>query len=187
MTTRALERSLSRRARSRCWRRHADDDPGLSRPRRLLACRRAAVGSDGRLSFRLANRAVGNPAGAAALEITLSGPTLKFNTEALICLGGAEMAADWTASRSLLDPSTVPRRRVLAHRRASRMPAAAPIWRCAAASTCPSIWAAARPSRWANSAAMAAGAAPAMCCIWARLKAGCAARDSRRRARPHLP
>ncbi len=45
-------------------------------------------------SFRLANRAVGNPPDAAALEITLAGPTLKFNTGALICLTGAESSAD---------------------------------------------------------------------------------------------
>jgi urea carboxylase len=46
------------------------------------------------VSFRLANVAVGNPAGTAALELTLSGPTLKFNTGALICLAGAEMLAE---------------------------------------------------------------------------------------------
>jgi urea carboxylase len=46
------------------------------------------------LSFRLANRAVGNPENAAALEITMSGPTLKFNTDAVICLTGAPMRAD---------------------------------------------------------------------------------------------
>jgi urea carboxylase len=46
------------------------------------------------LSFRLANRALGNPATAAGLEITVSGPTLKFNTDAVICLTGAEMAVD---------------------------------------------------------------------------------------------
>jgi urea carboxylase len=46
------------------------------------------------LSFRLANRALGNPATAAALEITVLGPTLKFHTDATICLTGAEMAAD---------------------------------------------------------------------------------------------
>src|SRR5216684_2782529 len=44
------------------------------------------------LSFRLANRALGNSAAAAALEITVSGPTLKFHTDATICLAGAEMA-----------------------------------------------------------------------------------------------
>jgi urea carboxylase len=46
------------------------------------------------LSFRLANRAVGNESEAAALEITLTGPALKFNIDALICLTGAVMAAE---------------------------------------------------------------------------------------------
>ncbi|HWJ35307.1 MAG TPA: urea carboxylase [Steroidobacteraceae bacterium] len=46
------------------------------------------------VSFRLVNRAVGNRPDAAALEITVSGPTLKFDADALICLGGATMAAD---------------------------------------------------------------------------------------------
>jgi urea carboxylase len=46
------------------------------------------------LSHRLANRALGNPPEAAALEITLSGPTLKFNVDALVCLTGAVMPAD---------------------------------------------------------------------------------------------
>ena len=44
-------------------------------------------------SFRLANRILGNPDGACALEITLSGPTLRFEHEAVIALAGAEMAA----------------------------------------------------------------------------------------------
>src|SRR6202011_526728 len=46
------------------------------------------------VSFRLANRAVGNQPCAAALEMTVSGPTLKFLADALVCLGGAAMAAD---------------------------------------------------------------------------------------------
>ncbi len=45
------------------------------------------------VSFRLVNCAVGNQPEAAALEITVSGPTLKFDADALICLGGAAMAA----------------------------------------------------------------------------------------------
>jgi len=44
-------------------------------------------------SFRLANRLAGNDAGAAAIETTLSGPTLKFNSDAVVCLGGAELIA----------------------------------------------------------------------------------------------
>jgi urea carboxylase len=46
------------------------------------------------LSFRLANRALGNPPGSAALEIAVSGPTLRFNSDSLICLMGADMDAD---------------------------------------------------------------------------------------------
>lgn len=45
------------------------------------------------LSFRLANRVVGNPEGAAALELTVSGPTIKFNCATVACLVGAEMGA----------------------------------------------------------------------------------------------
>ncbi|HAC60182.1 MAG TPA: urea carboxylase, partial [Rhodobiaceae bacterium] len=45
------------------------------------------------LSHRLANRLVGNPEEAATLEMTLNGPTLKFRTDAVIALAGAEMPA----------------------------------------------------------------------------------------------
>lgn len=52
------------------------------------------------LAFRLANRTVGNPEGTAALELTVNGPTLKFNTDTVICLAGAPMQA-------LLDGKTI--------------------------------------------------------------------------------
>jgi len=45
------------------------------------------------LSFRLANRALGNAPGAPGLEITLSGPTIRFDTDTTICLAGAAMPA----------------------------------------------------------------------------------------------
>lgn len=45
------------------------------------------------LNFRLANRILGNPDDAAALEITLSGPSLRFATACEICLTGADMGA----------------------------------------------------------------------------------------------
>ncbi len=45
------------------------------------------------LSFRLGNRAVGNPASAAGLELTLSGPTLRFHDDAVVCLTGSPMPA----------------------------------------------------------------------------------------------
>ena len=41
------------------------------------------------VSLREANLAVGNPEGAPALEITATGPTLRFSHDTLICLGGA--------------------------------------------------------------------------------------------------
>ena len=51
------------------------------------------------LALRLGNRIVGNPEGAPALELTLSGPSLRFNTGALITLAGADMQADLDGSR----------------------------------------------------------------------------------------
>jgi urea carboxylase len=45
------------------------------------------------LSFRLANRLVGNPASAAGLEIAVNGPNLRFNTAAVIALTGAHLPA----------------------------------------------------------------------------------------------
>jgi urea carboxylase len=45
-------------------------------------------------AFRVANELVGNPANAAGLELTLSGPTLKFNLDATIALTGAVMEAE---------------------------------------------------------------------------------------------
>jgi len=45
-------------------------------------------------AFRLANRLAGNEEGVAALELTLIGPTLKFNRDAVIALAGAPMQAE---------------------------------------------------------------------------------------------
>lgn len=45
------------------------------------------------LAFRLANRAAGNAEGTAALELTVTGPTLKFNVDSVIALAGAHMKA----------------------------------------------------------------------------------------------
>ncbi len=46
------------------------------------------------LALRYANRLAGNDEGVAALELTLVGPTLKFNVAAVIALTGANMQAD---------------------------------------------------------------------------------------------
>lgn len=58
--------------------------------------RHLGVGLAGALdpwSHALANRLAGNPADAATLEITLTGPTLRFDADARIALCGAQLAA----------------------------------------------------------------------------------------------
>jgi len=46
------------------------------------------------LAFRFANRLVDNEEGSAALELTLIGPTLKFNSDVVIAIAGAPMKAE---------------------------------------------------------------------------------------------
>lgn len=53
------------------------------------------------VSFRLGNQLLDNAADCAGLEITLNGPSLKFNTNTTIVLAGADMEAT-------LDDKTVP-------------------------------------------------------------------------------
>ncbi|HCJ31227.1 MAG TPA: hypothetical protein DHV63_18490, partial [Pseudomonas sp.] len=42
-------------------------------------------------ALRLGNALLGNPADAAGLEITMSGPLLRFNTDAVVAVTGAEI------------------------------------------------------------------------------------------------
>ena len=61
------------------------------------ALRRFGIASGGALdpwAFALANLLAGNAAGAAALEITLAGPTLRFDAPARIALCGARIEAE---------------------------------------------------------------------------------------------
>jgi len=53
------------------------------------------------LSFRLGNRVVGNTEGTAGLELTVTGPTLKFNRKTTACLTGAPMKATLDGSSVL--------------------------------------------------------------------------------------
>jgi len=46
------------------------------------------------LGFRLANRVLGNEPGTPALELTITGPTLRFATDTTIALSGAHMSAE---------------------------------------------------------------------------------------------
>ncbi|SDX58814.1 5-oxoprolinase subunit C family protein [Hymenobacter psychrophilus] len=58
--------------------------------------RRAGVALSGALdarALRVANLLVGNAPGAAALEITLLGPTIRFSTDHLLALCGANLSA----------------------------------------------------------------------------------------------
>ena len=79
-TTRFLDDASATAARDRgARRRHADHRAGLARPPRLLGRRRAAVGADGRAV--VPPRPTGWSATRrrrAGLEITLTGPTLRF-------------------------------------------------------------------------------------------------------------
>ncbi len=58
-----------------------------------VGCQRCGVPVAGAMdpwSLRAANRLVGNPDGHAALELTLSGPTLRFDTATVVALCGAD-------------------------------------------------------------------------------------------------
>ncbi|MDT0567367.1 5-oxoprolinase/urea amidolyase family protein [Streptomyces sp. DSM 3412] len=67
------------------------------------------------LSFRLGNRALGNPDGAPGLECTLQGPSLRFTHATTICVTGAPapVAVDGSPI-ALWEPVTVPAGAVLA-------------------------------------------------------------------------
>src|SRR5438045_887322 len=54
----------------------------------------SASGAADALSLRWGNRLVGNPEGAAALEMTLVGGAFEFQSAATIALTGSEFAAD---------------------------------------------------------------------------------------------
>ena len=90
----SVELRVPAAARSRCC------APAPTRPCRII---RAASdywnvgvppsGPMDDLAFRLANRIVGNPKSAAALELTGTGPTLQFGVDSVIALTGATMTA----------------------------------------------------------------------------------------------
>ena len=66
------------------------------------------------LAHRLANRMVGNAPGAAALEMTVTGASLRFDCDAVIALAGAEMDAKLDGRPvAFWQPIAVPRGSVL--------------------------------------------------------------------------
>ena len=68
----------------------------------------SAAGAADPIALRLANRLVGNPDAAAAIEMTLQGGVLRFEWDTVVALGGADMEATldghglppWTAARA---------------------------------------------------------------------------------------
>ena len=52
------------------------------------------------LAFRYANRLLGNPESAAALEIMMTGPTLRFNAATEIAITGADLQAELNGIRA---------------------------------------------------------------------------------------
>ncbi|MDA8484118.1 5-oxoprolinase/urea amidolyase family protein [Pseudomonas resinovorans] len=56
-------------------------------------------------ALRLGNVLLGNPDGAAALEITMSGPTLRFNTDAVVAVTGAALPISLDGVEQPMDTS----------------------------------------------------------------------------------
>ncbi|WP_440468417.1 5-oxoprolinase/urea amidolyase family protein [Pseudomonas sp. YH-1] len=56
-------------------------------------------------ALRLGNQLLGNPEGAAALEITMSGPTLRFNTDAVVAVTGAALPISLDGVEQPMDTS----------------------------------------------------------------------------------
>ena len=138
-TTRMLGHIRWRAAAHRsAERRHADHGAGLAGAPGLVGRGRAAFGSDG--SAGAAARATAwwaMPPAPPALEMTVTGPTLRFDTDAVIALAGATAGRDarWCAgarsgSRSRCRAAACCARRD-PRRRAARLSAP-----CEAASTC---------------------------------------------------
>jgi antagonist of KipI len=77
------------------------------------------------LALRLANLLVGNPQGAAALEVTLQGPRLAVEDDAWIAVGGGDLT-------SMLDGQRIPLWRPVLARRGSLLEFGAPRLGCRA-------------------------------------------------------
>ena len=106
-------------------------------------------------SFRLANRLVGNPDTAAGLELTVQGPTLRFNAPAVIALTGALMPATLNGKPvSYHRAFRVKAGQILRVQRGRRSRSSQPMSRFATDSTCRIIWAAKRHSPLDCSAVM---------------------------------
>ena len=94
VTTSTLERHrVTRVARSRCSCAGTTTVQDLPGRLGLLARGRAAERTDGRPLLRARQPLLGNADGAPGLECTATGPTLRFATDTVVCLTGADMGA----------------------------------------------------------------------------------------------
>ncbi len=126
------------------------------------------------LSFRIANRLVGNAETAAGIEFATMGGRLRFHTDALIALTGADMSAK-------LNGKPVERWTTMEVKAGSVLSLGAassagrvPIWRCAAGSIRSPTWAAVRRScSEASVATRAVRFVRAMCCTLVRKRRVC--------------
>ena len=138
------------------------------------------------LAHRLVNRVVGNAEGAAALELTGAGPTLRFDRagDRRARRGGdARSTVDGVAAPTRGRRSTVARRRDRRDRRRRRPGPAGHARPCAAGSPSRRTSAAARRSRSAASAATTGGrCAPATCSAIGDRRRRVRRRAARRRA-----
>lgn len=87
-----MSSQLPRGDRGGAERRNPDQRAGLSGTFGVLGGGRTAVGADGRSRPASRQPPAGQCRGAAALEITLNGPTLKFNTDVQAVVCGAPLA-----------------------------------------------------------------------------------------------
>ena len=110
------------------------------------------------LAFRLGNRLLGNDPGAAGLELTVTGPTLRFRAAGpgLPHRGRDGRGPGWGRG-PLVAALRGPRRRGAAHRPGGRAGGPGLSLRGGRHLRSPSIWAAAPPLPWGASAAMPGG------------------------------
>ena len=139
-------------------------------------------------ALRLGNRLLGNAEGAAGLEITMSGPRLRFRAPAVVAVTGARLpvlldGAEQPMDTALFVPAgaTLTLGAIQGAGVRSYLP-------CAAACNCRITWAARAPSPWASSAVTAAGrCGPAMSCTCRRSTTPRPAPACRRRCSPLPP
>ena len=138
-------------------------------------------------ALRLGNRLLGNAEGAAGLEITMSGPRLRFRAPAVVAVTGARLPVLLDGAEQPMDTALfVPAGATLTL--GAIQGAGVRSYALRAACNCRITWAARAPSPWASSAVTAAGrCGPAMSCTCRRSTTPRPAPACRRRCSPLPP